>query len=143
MFHGMIGMGTALELAYKNFEQNTKHLENLRNYYLEQIEKRIPNIKLNGDKIKRLVGNANISFMGVDGEELLLKLDEKGMCASAGSACSTGSTLPSHVLTAIGLTPEDAMGALRTTFGRENTKEDIDYLVDHLEKIVRELRNKK
>ncbi len=140
---GMIGMGTALELAYEQFEQHTKHLENLRNYYLEQVEKRIPNVKLNGDRNKRLVGNANISFIGVDGEELLLRLDEQGICASAGSACSTGSSMPSHVLTAIGLQPETAMGALRTTFGRENTREDVDYLIDNLDRIVKELRNKK
>lgn len=140
---GMIGMVTALELAYEQFEQHTKHLENLRNYYLEQVEKRIPNVKLNGDRNKRLVGNANISFIGVDGEELLLRLDEQGICASAGSACSTGSSMPSHVLTAIGLQPETAMGALRTTFGRENTREDVDYLIDNLDRIVKELRNKK
>ena len=139
---GIIGIGTALELAYNHFERNTKHLEELRNYYLQQAEKRIPNIKLNGDRIKRLPGNCNISFEGVIGNELLQKLDEQGICASVGSACSTKSFSPSHVLTAIGLPPKMAVGALRITFGRENTKEDVDFLVDNLEKIVKELRNK-
>ena len=140
---GMIGIGTALELAYNHFEKNTKHLKTLKDYYLEQVEKRIPNVKLNGDREKRLPGNCNISFENVDGEELLLKLDEKRICASAGSACSTGDTKPSHVLTAIGLESKLALGSLRVTFGKENTIEDVDYLVDNLEKIVRQIRNKK
>ena len=139
---GMIGVGAALEIAYNHFEKNTNHLKTLRDYYLEQVEKKIPNVKLNGDREKRLPGNCNISFEGIEGEELLLKLDEKGICASAGSACSTGDTEPSHVLTAIGLEPELALGALRVTFGKENTIEDVDYLVENLEKIVKEIRNK-
>lgn len=139
---GMIGMSIALELAYNHFEKNVRHLEELRNYYLEQIEKRIPDIRLNGDRVRRLPGNCNISFLGIDGEELLMKLDEEGICASAGSACSSGSSMPSHVLTAIGLCEEMAEGAIRVTFGRENTKEDVEFLVECLDKCVRELRYK-
>ena len=93
-------------------------------------------------EIKDFLGNANISFKNIEGEELLLKLDEIGICASAGSACSSGSTSPSHVLVAIGVDWEYAKGSLRITIGEENTKEDIDFLVDNLEKIVRELRKK-
>lgn len=139
---GIVGMGRAVEIAYANFERNTKHLEKMRDYFWTEIEKRIQNVKLNGDKEKRLPGNCNISFDGIDGEELLLKLDAKGICASAGSACSTGTSEPSHVLTAIGLPANLAMGTLRLTFGNENTKEDVNYLIQNLEQIVKELRNK-
>ena len=95
--------------------------------------------KLNGSRERRLPGNANFTFPGLDGEAILLKLDQKGICASSGSACSTGQSSPSHVLTAIGLDEQMAMGALRTTFGEENTKEDIDYLVNNLCQIIEEL----
>ena len=139
---GIVGMGKAIDIAYVNFDKNTKHLENMKNYFWDEIEKRIPGTKLNGDKENRLPGNCNISFDGIDGEELLLKLDAKGICASAGSACSTGTSEPSHVLTAIGLPANLAMGTLRLTFGNENTKEDVDYLIQNLEQIVKELRNK-
>lgn len=139
---GIVGMGKAIEIAYSNFEKNTNHLRKIRDYFINRIEKEIPNVKLNGHREKRLAGNCNISFEGIDGEELLLKLDEKGVCASAGSACSTGTTLPSHVLTAIGLTSELAMGTLRITFGNENKIEDVDYLVETLKEIIKDLRNK-
>ena len=139
---GIVGMVKAIEIAYANFERNIKNLKEIRDYFFSEIKKRIPNIKLNGDKEKRLPGNCNISFDGIDGEELLLKLDAKGICASAGSACSTGTSEPSHVLTAIGLPANLAMGTLRLTFGNENTKEDVDYLIQNLEEIVKELRNK-
>lgn len=139
---GIVGMGKAIEIAYLNFEKNTKYMKELRDYFLKEIEEKIPNIKLNGDRIKRLPGNCNISFENINGEELLFKLDEKGICASAGSACSTGTTKPSHVLTAIGLMPKFLNGTIRFTFGMDNTKTDIDYLIDELEKTVKELRNK-
>ena len=132
---GIIGMGKAIEIAYKNIEENNKKLVSLRDYYIAQVEEKIPNIKVNGSKERRLPGNSNISFISMDGEELLFKLDKKGICASTGSACSSGSTEPSHVLTAIGLTEEIANSSLRITFGNENTKEDVDYLVACLEKI--------
>ena len=139
---GIVGLGKAIELAYQNLEKYNNKLVELREYYISEIEKRIPYVKINGHREKRLPGNANISFEDVEGEELLLKLDEKGICASGGSACSTGSTSPSHVLLAIGLEEKYARGALRVTFGDENTKEDVDYLVDSLVEIVDKLKNR-
>ena len=140
---GIIGLGKACELAKNNLNNHMKHLQEMRDYYISQVKERIPNIKLNGSLEKRLPGNANFSFEGIDGESLLLNLDAKGICASSGSACTTGFTSPSHVLLAIGLSPESANGALRTTFGEENTKEDVDYLVENLAEIVERLRKMK
>ncbi len=137
---GIVGLGKAIELANENVEKYEKKLTELRNYYFSQIEEKISNYKINGDKEKRLPGNANISFEGIHGEELLLKLDQKGICASAGSACSSGTPSPSHVLLAIGLKPELAYGSLRITLGEENTKEDIDFLVEQLAEIIPKLR---
>lgn len=97
---GIVGLGKAIELAYKNFDEYNEKLTNLRDYYISQVEEKIPNVKLNGHRTKRLPGNANISFIGVDGEALLLNLDIKGICASSGSACTSGSLDPSHVLVA-------------------------------------------
>lgn len=137
---GIVGLGEAIELAYKDFESYNEKLRNLRDYYISQVEEKIPNIQLNGDRTNRLPGNANISFEGIQSEELLYKLDEKGICASGGSACSTGNRGPSHVLMAIGVNSKMAKGALRVTFGMENTKEDVDYLVENLIQIVSKLR---
>lgn len=137
---GIVGLGKAIELSYKNFDEYNEKLTSLRDYYILQVEEKIPNIKLNGHRVKRLPGNANISFIGVDGEALLLNLDLKGICASSGSACTSGSLDPSHVLVAIGLPQDIAVGALRVTFGDENTKEDVDYLVQSLIEIVEKLR---
>ena len=139
---GIVGLGKAIELAEKNLEEYNKKLTKLRDYYFSQIEEKIPNIKINGHRDKRLPGNANISFTGIEGEELLLKLDEKGICASTGSACSSGSPNPSHVLLAIGLEKEMAFGSLRITIGEENTKEDIDFLVEQIVEIVPKLRER-
>lgn len=133
---GIVGLGKAIEIAYKNLDEHIKKLTELRDYYFSQLRKKIPNCKINGSIEKRLPGNANVSFPNVDGEELLLKLDEKGICASTGSACSSGSSNPSHVLVAIGLDKEFANGALRITLGDDNTKEDIDFLVEQLLKII-------
>lgn len=138
---GVVGLGKAIELSYKNLEAYNNKLLNLREYYISEIEKNIPDVKLNGHKTKRLPGNANISFKGVNGGDMLLKLDAKGICVSTGSACNSKSSKPSHVLTAIGVEPEYLQGSLRTTFGEENTKEQIDYLVENLKKIVKECRN--
>lgn len=138
----IVGLGKACEIAKNNLELHTKKLKELRDFYISQVEKRIDNIKLNGPRDNRLPGNANISFKGINGSELLLKLDEKGICASAGSACSTGSSSPSHVLTSIGLDSKMAEGTLRVSFGEENSKEDVEYLVENLKNIVRELRKK-
>ena len=139
---GIVGLGKAIELSYREFDKYNEKLKKLRDYYIEEVEKRISNIKLNGDRIKRLPGNANISFQNIDGSELLIKLDERRICASTGSACTSGSIEPSHVLVAIGVESEFAQGSLRVTIGEENTKEDIDYLVNCLEEIINELRSK-
>lgn len=139
----IVGLGKACEIAKNNLELHTKKLKELRDFYINQVEEKIENIKLNGPRDNRLPGNANISFKGINGSELLLKLDEKGICASAGSACSTGSNSPSHVLTSIGLDSKMADGTLRVSFGEENSKEDVKYLVENLENIVTELRKKR
>lgn len=138
---GIVGLGKAIQIAYRNLEEYNNKIRNLRDYYEMQIEKNVPYVKINGHREKRLPGNSNISFKFVDGEALLLNLDIYGICASTGSACSSGSTDPSHVLLAIGLPDSIAKGSLRITFGKENTKEDVDYLVMSLIKIVDNLRN--
>lgn len=138
----IVGMSKALELIYNNFENHNNKIKELRDYYIEKIQSNIVDSKLNGDKIKRLPGNANMSFKNINAEELLFELDEKGICASAGSACSSGSTNPSHVLTAIGLSPEWANGTLRVTIGMNNTKEEVDYLINTLIEIVNKKLNK-
>lgn len=138
----IVGLGKACEIAQNNLESHINKLKELRDFYINQVEEKIDNIKLNGPRDNRLPGNANISFKGVNGSELLLKLDEKGICASAGSACSTGSSSPSHVLTSIGLDSKMAEGTLRVSFSEENSKEDVEYLVENLERIVTELRKK-
>ena len=137
---GIVGMGKAIELAQKNLSEYNKKLTKLRDYYFSQVEEKIPKIRINGSKQNRLPGNANISFEGINAEELLLKLDQRGICASAGSACSSGSETPSHVLLALGLEQNLAYGSLRITLGEENEKEDIDFLVEQLEQIIPTLR---
>lgn len=137
---GIVGIGKAIEIAYKDLEEKNRRLISLRDYYIEQIETKIPNVLLNGHRIKRLPGNANFSFANIDGEDLLLKLDERGICASGGSACSSGSQEPSHVLLALGLPSTLANGALRVTLGYENTKEDVDFLINSLKEIAGKLR---
>lgn len=136
----IVGLGKAIELSYQNFENYNNKLLSLREYYISKIEENIPEVKLNGHRINRLPGNANISFKGVNGGDLLLKLDAKGICASTGSACNSSSSEPSHVLTAIGLQPEYLQGSLRTTFGDENTKAQIDYLIENLKNIIKQCR---
>ncbi len=138
---GIVGLGKAIELAYENFDEYNKKLTDLRDYYFSQVEEKIPDIKINGHRTKRLPGNANISFKFIEGESLLLYLDARGICASSGSACTSGSLDPSHVLLAIGLPHEIAHGSLRVTFGDDNTKEDVDFLVETLIEIVARLRN--
>lgn len=137
---GIIGMGKAIELAYDEFEKNNEHLIKLRDLYISEVEKRIPYVKLNGHRTKRLPGNANFSFEYIEGESLLLMLDLKGICASSGSACSSSSLDPSHVLLSIGLKHETAHGSLRVTFGKDNTIDDVYYTVDNLVEIVDKLR---
>lgn len=140
---GIVGLGKAIQIADKNIDKYNEKLQYLREYLIAQIEKQIPDIKINGHRTKRLPGNVNVSFKGIDAGELLLNLDERGICASAGSACSTGNPNPSHVLTAIGLPSELSKGSLRITLGEENTKEDVNYLIKNLVEIVKNLRNNK
>ena len=138
---GIIGLSKAMELAYQNLDENNRKIKELRDYYVEQIKEKIPYIKINGDMEKRLPGNSNISFRFIEGEGLLLNLDLKGICASSGSACTSGSLDPSHVLLAIGLPHEIAHGSLRISIGKDNTKEEIDYLIENLVSIVARLRD--
>ena len=133
---GIVGLGEACKLADQNIEYHIKYLTGLRDYYVKKTLEEIPDAKLNGSLENRLPGNANISFVGMDGQELLFKLDEVGICASSGSACNTGSQEPSHVLTALGLKPEEVGGALRTTFGEDNTFEDVDFLIETIKNFV-------
>lgn len=133
---GIVGLGKAIEIADNNLENYNSKLLKLRNYFIREITSKYDNVKINGDLKQRLPGNINISFPGIDAEELLLKLDNQGICASAGSACSSGSTQPSHVLTAIGLSEEYATGSLRITLGEENTIDDVKFLINCIEKIL-------
>ena len=136
----IVGLGEAIDEIYKNYDGDNKKLTDLRDYYIQKVQAKIPTCKLNGDRTKRLPGNANISFPNVNAQELLIELDKKGICASAGSACSSGSGNGSHVLTAIGLPISLANGSLRTTFGKENTMEDVDFLVNSLVEIIPKLQ---
>lgn len=133
---GIVGLGKAIEIADNNLENYNSKLLKLRNYFIREITSKYDNVKINGDLKQRLPGNINISFPGIDAEELLLKLDNQGICASAGSACSSGSTQPSHVLTAIGLSEEYATGSLRITLGEENKIDDVKFLINCIEKIL-------
>lgn len=126
---GIVGLAEALKIADTNMEQNNQKIIEIRQYLVEQLKKMNQAIKINGDLEKRLPGNINVTFPNLDGQELLFRLDERGICASAGSACSTGESSPSHVLTAIGLSPEDAFSTLRFSLGKENRKEEVDYVV--------------
>lgn len=136
----IVGLGKAIELATNNIDAYNQKLMALRERTIEEISKKIPFVKLNGDRNKRLPGNVNFSFEFIEGESLLLMLDMKGIAASSGSACTSGSLDPSHVLLAIGLPHEIAHGSLRITFGDDNTDEDIDYLMEVLPMIVERLR---
>lgn len=136
----IVALGKACQIAEKNIEQYQQKLKNLRDYCLNKIQEKIPDIHINGTIERRLPGNINISFKDLNSGELLLKLDEVGICASGGSACSSKEASPSHVLTAIGLPSELSKGALRLTFGDYNSIEDVDYLVENLVRIVEEMR---
>ena len=137
---GIVGVAEALEIAIKNMDENNKHIKFLRDYYVDEIKKKIQYIRINGDLEKRLPGNANISFNGVDGSKLLAELDKKGICASSGSACSAGLLNPSHVLLAIGVPNNLARSSLRITFGKNNTLEETKYLVENIQEIVENIR---
>jgi cysteine desulfurase len=138
---GIVGLGTAVDRAVRTMEERTTKEVELRDYLIGRVMNEIPYTKLNGHSTKRLPNNANFSFRFIEGESLLIMLDMKGICASSGSACTSGSLDPSHVLLAIGLPHEIAHGSLRLTLSEETTKEDIDYVVDALKDIVEKLRN--
>lgn len=133
---GIVGIGAAAERAARTMEERTAKEKELRDYMISRIETEIPYCRLNGDRTMRLPNNVNFSFRFVEGESLLIRLDRKGICASSGSACTSGSLDPSHVLLAIGLPHEIAHGSLRMTLSEEITKEDADYVVDALKEIV-------
>lgn len=132
----IVGLGKAIELIYNEYNSYNEKLKKLRDYYITRVTNEIKGAKVNGDMVNRLPGNANISFKGVNGTKLLFELDKYGICASAGSACSTSNAEPSHVLTAIGLDKDLIEGTLRISFGKENTIEDVDFLIDTLKKII-------
>ena len=137
---GIVGIGKAAELANIGIDEHISKMKELKNYYVEEVQKRIPNIRINGAVNARLPGNSNISFEGINGNDLLLELDNVGICASSGSACNSKDPAPSHVLSAIGLSEDLIRGALRVTFGKFNTLEEVEFLVENLEKCVKKLR---
>ena len=137
---GIVGLGVAIEKAFSGMEERIQKETKMRDYLIERIEKEIPYCRLNGDRVKRLPGNVNLSFEFIEGESLLIMLDMKKICASSGSACTSGSLDPSHVLLAIGLPHEIAHGSLRLTLDHENTIEEMDYVVDAVREIVEKLR---
>ena len=138
---GIVGLGTAVDRAVRTMKERAEKEIELRDYMISRISKEIPYCRLNGHETLRLPNNVNFSFQFIEGESLLIMLDMKGICGSSGSACTSGSLDPSHVLLAIGLPHEIAHGSLRLTLSEETTKEEIDYVIDSLKEIVDRLRN--
>lgn len=138
---GIVGMGKASELAFAEMDERIAKETELRDYLIARVLKEIPYSRLNGDPVKRLPNNANFCFRFIEGESMLIKLDMKGIYGSSGSACTSGSLDPSHVLLAIGLPHEIAHGSLRLTLSQDTTKEEIDYVVDSLKEIVADVRS--
>lgn len=138
---GIVGMGKAVELAAAGLQEKITYETQLRDYAIERVLTEIPHSRLNGHREQRLPNNANFCFRFIEGEGMLILLDQAGVCASSGSACTSGSLDPSHVLLAIGLPHEIAHGSLRLTLSEATTKEDIDYTIDHLVKIIERLRS--
>lgn len=138
---GIVGMAEALKLACANMEENTKKVTAMRDRLIDGILERIPYARVNGDRINRLPGNVNVSIPFIEGESLLLWLDINGICASSGSACTSGSLDPSHVLLSIGLSHEIAHGSLRFSLAHTNSEEDVDYILETLPGIVQRLRD--
>ncbi|MDD6328074.1 MAG: cysteine desulfurase NifS [Eubacteriales bacterium] len=138
---GIVGLGKAVSIAFETMEARAKHEQNLREYTMDRVLAEIPYTRVNGDRTNRLPNNINFSFQFIEGESLLIMLDMAGICGSSGSACTSGSLDPSHVLLAIGLPHEIAHGSLRLTLGEENTKEDMDYVIEQLKQIVERLRS--
>ena len=133
----IVGLGKACQIAERNLKQYEEKLRNLRDYCLQQMKDKNFKFHINGTMEQRLPGNLNVCFENIDSNELILKLDAVGICVSGGSACSSGESKPSHVLTAIGVPSNLAKGALRLTFGDFNTKDDVDYFIENLEKIIK------
>ena len=138
---GIVGLGVAVKRAVATMKERTEKEAELRDYLIDRILREIPYTRLNGHRTDRLPNNANFSFQFIEGESLLIMLDMKGICGSSGSACTSGSLDPSHVLLAIGLPHEIAHGSLRLTLNEEITKEDIDFVIDTVKDIVEKLRN--
>ena len=138
---GIVGFGKAAELAFTEMDKRIQYETELRDYLISRVLDEIPYVKLNGDKTRRLPNNANFCFRFIEGESMLILLDQKGICASSGSACTSGSLDPSHVLLAIGLPHEIAHGSLRLTLSEKTTKEEIDFTVDSLKQIIERLRS--
>lgn len=138
---GIVGFGKAVEIAISTMNKRISYETDLRDYMIDRVLAEIPYTRLNGHRNTRLPNNANFSFQFIEGESLLIMLDMAGICASSGSACTSGSLDPSHVLLAIGLPHEIAHGSLRLTLGEENTKEEIDFVIDKLKEIVQKLRD--
>ena len=138
---GIVGYGAAAERAARTMEERTAKEREVRDYLIQKIEAEIPYCKLNGHRTLRLPNNVNFSFQFIEGESLLIMLDMEGICASSGSACTSGSLDPSHVLLAIGLPHEIAHGSLRLTISEETTKEDVDFVVEKIKEIVARLRS--
>jgi len=137
----IIGFAKAIELKFKDMDKNNQYVLSLRNHLIERVTREIPYVKVNGSLEHRLPGNANFSFRFIEGEGMLLRLDSLDIYASSGSACTSGSLEPSHVLLAIGLPHEIAHGSLRISLNEENTMEEIDYVVDSLKDIIKDLRS--
>ncbi len=137
---GIVGFGKAVELALATMQERAEKEIKLRNLLMKRILEEIPFVRVNGDKVRRLPNNANFSFQFIEGESLLIMLDMNNICASSGSACTSGSLDPSHVLLAIGLPHEIAHGSLRLTVSDEITEEEIHYTVDKIKEIVEKLR---
>lgn len=135
----IVGMAEAMKIAYSNLEENNKYIQNLRDYYISNILKKIPNARLNGNTKNRLSNNANFSFKNVDGAAMLFNLDLKGICVSAGSACTAGAIQKSHVLSAVNVPDEYIGGTIRTTLGIDNTKEEVDYLINSICEILNKI----
>lgn len=138
---GIVGFGKAAQLAFENMEKRSKYETELRDHLIERVLAEIPYSRLNGDRTKRLPNNANFCFRFIEGESMLILLDQNGICGSSGSACTSGSLDPSHVLLAIGLPHEIAHGSLRLTLSDKTTREEIDYTVDKLKAIIERLRS--
>ena len=138
---GTVGMAKALEIATANMQESMDYVSGLRDRLISGIKEQIPNAFINGDLERRLPGNVNVTIEGIEADTMLILLDSKGICASAGAACSAGATEPSHVLTALGLSPKAVAASLRFSLGEDNTEEEVDYLLEVLRTQTEKLRN--